>query len=277
MKKFIRKNLVIMLIIFFSAAIIVISGVLLWNAYKEYGDGFKYFEQGIVITLAVGGGCVSLVSALIQNRKSIDADVKAKSRIEWIQRVREATAEFVTACYMVIGKDQINNDELDGKYTTIREKGYLLKLYFGNDTKENQCVKKCPKKDCPKILIKCEKTNDGKNELINEYIDDINAYFFGDRYLKANNVALEKLLYAVAQKLNMSKVDLEDRLENDSINEDDIKDKGGEKLEDLKEYKECLNVYKQLKKDVENELEELVNVIRLYLKIEWDRAKDNKD
>lgn len=267
MKKFIRKNLVIMLIIFFSAAIIVISGVLLWNAYKEYGDGFKYFEQGIVITLAVGGGCVSLVSAIIQNKKQIDADLKAKARIEWIQKVREATAVFVTECYEVLREKSKNEttNTIGNKYPIIREKGYLLKMYFGNDKKEHQCKIKCEEKQ----IILCKENNSGKNEYINKRIDNIIDYFWGTRLLKAKNRDFESLLYAISGQNDERKKEVEERLQYDSISIDEVKN--------LKEYKDYCNTEKILRKTVMNELDEFVDIIRLYLKIEWDRAKNNED
>ncbi|HRR78395.1 MAG TPA: hypothetical protein P5191_16575 [Ruminococcus sp.] len=254
MKKFIRKNLVIMLIIFFSAAIIVISGVLLWNAYKEYGDGFKYFEQGIVITLAVGGGCASLVSALIQNRKSIDADIKAKSRIEWIQRVREATAEFVTACY-----DSLNSKKISKNHSVIEEKGYLLKLYFGND-----------KKDDPPIDILYEDSNKGKNNKIYNKINHLMNCFEKGELDREYQKIFDDLIEFIAKCRGEEIWEVNDRLEYDSIPITD-------KIENSVQYRNFINKERVVNEKIKSDIKEFVDIIRLYLKIEWDRAKNNED
>lgn len=41
---------------------------------------------------------ISAISALYLNKKSIDANIKAKSRIKWIQKVRSLTVEFLSRC-----------------------------------------------------------------------------------------------------------------------------------------------------------------------------------
>ena len=41
---------------------------------------------------------VALIAAIMQmrnNKKSIDANLKAKSRVEWIQNVRKLSADFI--------------------------------------------------------------------------------------------------------------------------------------------------------------------------------------
>lgn len=256
-----------MLIIFFSAAIIVISGVLLWNAYKEYGDGFKYFEQGIVITLAVGGGCVSLVSALIQNRKSIDADIKAKSRIEWIQRVREATAEFITACYCILRLGgEYNQKKMNEVFPDIQKTGLLLILFFGPD-------------------------KSGENEEITDKINDI--------LLSIEKITFEGYKENIEKQIDDSKRQIDEKyddlINNHGISEDELnshfgfeKAKSSEKKELIDSYKKLLssynnsaiklqNEYFEFIKTLNDDLHDLSGIIREYLKKEWDRAKDNKD
>ena len=68
------------------------------------------------------------------NQKKIDADLKARARIEWIQRVREATSKFITACYCFIRLgDKYNKEEMKMLFRDVQETGLLLILYFGPD------------------------------------------------------------------------------------------------------------------------------------------------
>lgn len=258
------------LIVGFAVCALIWGG--LYVAYRIFhGSKYHYFEQGAVVGIAILGAGVSLYTTDKQeenvdkwNQKKIDADLKANARIEWIQRVREATSEFVTSCYMVIGKVELEKEKIAEKLSTIREKGCILKLYFGNDKKEHNC------KDAGCNIWLCKYNNDGKHDYINKRIDKILEYFFGSRLSKAQDVAYEWLLYDIADEyLNRSKKQIEEDFKEGSVPNEVIENSG--------EYKNLLNIEKDLKDKVMKELDELVDIIRLYLKIEWDRAKDNKD
>ncbi|NLT09636.1 MAG: hypothetical protein GXY08_09055, partial [Ruminococcus sp.] len=123
----------------------------------------EYIEQGLVVFVALISGCVSIISMingkendieqqkrekqlineqrerediLIKqqkefeekwNQKKIDADLKAKARIEWIQRVREATSIFITSCYSMAKMiDFGNKDEQTKAYINAKENATLL-------------------------------------------------------------------------------------------------------------------------------------------------------
>ena len=58
----------------------------------------------IVMLTATCGGIVGIVTSIISfrtsakwNQKQIDAELKSKARLEWIQGVRAATAELLSA------------------------------------------------------------------------------------------------------------------------------------------------------------------------------------
>ena len=54
------------------------------------------FQWGSIAAL------VALIAAIMQmfnNKKSIDANLKAKSRVEWIQNVRKLSADFIRISY----------------------------------------------------------------------------------------------------------------------------------------------------------------------------------
>ena len=144
-------------------------------AYCHYhGSKYHYVEQGAVVEIAVLGVCVSLYTAAKQeenvdkwNQKKIDADLKAKARIEWIQEVRKATSSFITACYCLVRMEEnlekeANKDEMKKIFSNIQETGLLLILYFGPDKSgENEEITK----EINTILRRIEK-------FISETIDD---------------------------------------------------------------------------------------------------------
>ena len=153
---------------------ILIWGGLLAAYCHFHGSKCHYVEQGAVVAIAVLGACVSLYTAAKQeenvdkwNQKKIDADLKAKARIEWIQEVRKATSSFITACYCLVRMEEslekeANKYEMKKIFSNIQETGLLLILYFGPDKSgENEEITK----EINTILRRIEK-------FISETIDD---------------------------------------------------------------------------------------------------------
>ena len=98
---------------------------------------------------------VNIVMQAYWNRRKLAADLKSKSRIEWIQSVRDLTAELLSTYYRVLAYERLDlnsepitkaiNNELvsigykpieDNKkelLTIAQEKTQLLMLYYGSD------------------------------------------------------------------------------------------------------------------------------------------------
>lgn len=101
----------------------------------------------IVIIVAIIGGLYSIYTnnrmKVFQekwNQKQLDADLKAKARIEWIQKVRETTAELITAYYSVLNTMN-STEEIHSKYIIAREKSELLILFFGPEKRAIMVIK----------------------------------------------------------------------------------------------------------------------------------------
>lgn len=273
----------------------------------------EYIEQGLVVVAALISGCVSIIAMingkendieqqkrekqLINeqkefeekwNQKKIDADLKARARIEWIQRVREATAEFVTAGY-----DWFKGIRLIENSSIIVQKGELLKLYFGKDMDDEEksnkgelCSGNDKKDEKNSDFLMDKKSNKGKNDAIVEKIQGMIDFFtINKNYQKNNQDDREKynecvkklisLIYRDDHKKNYDSInDVYERLEYDIVHLSD-------KVLDSKEYKDYQEISAKIQ-ERENgfnmgKLDEFVDIIRLYLKIEWDRAKNNED
>ncbi len=271
----------------------------------------EYIEQGLVVVAALISGCVSIISMingkengieqqahekkLIEqqqefekkwNQKKIDADLKARARIEWIQRVREATAEFVTAGY-----DWFKGIRLIENSSIIVQKGELLKLYFGKDVDDEEksnkgelCSGNDKKDEKNSDFLMDKKSNKGKNDAIVEKIQGMIDFFtINKNYQKNNQDDREKYDECVKNLIRFicdhnenydSINDVYERLEYDSVQLSD-------EVLASEEYKDYQKISAKIQ-ERENgfnmgKLDEFVDIIRLYLKIEWDRAKNNED
>lgn len=84
--------------------------------------------------------------------RTISANLKAKARIDWIQKVREASSSFLSSVLKLKGLTNerigsINSqtsrtldDKIINELNQFQEKRLLLKLYFGTNTENNKVV-----------------------------------------------------------------------------------------------------------------------------------------
>ena len=68
-----------------------------------------------------------------RNESQIDANIVWSARVEWIQNVRRATADLLTAINNYIYSDENDVDLVKMNLMSVREKSNLLILYFGAD------------------------------------------------------------------------------------------------------------------------------------------------
>ncbi|MBQ6180601.1 MAG: hypothetical protein IJK31_02810 [Ruminococcus sp.] len=201
------------------------------------------------------------------NQKKIDADLKAHARIEWIQKVRNATAEFITACYCILRLgEEYNQDKVNEVFPDIQKTGLLLILFFGPD-------------------------QSGENEEITDIINDI-LISIEKIILEGYKEKICKTIVDDNQKIDMFHDDL---INNHGISEDELnfdlgfeESESSEKKEIIDSYHKFLsscsnraiklqNEYYEFITKLNDDLHDLSGVIREYLKREWDRAKNNED
>ena len=65
-----------------------------------------------------------------RNESQIDANIVWSARVEWIQNVRRATADLLTAINNYIYSDENDVDLVKMNLMSVREKSNLLILYF---------------------------------------------------------------------------------------------------------------------------------------------------
>lgn len=88
----------------------------------------------------------------------------ANARIEWIQNVRTITAKLIFKYNEILNED--STEEIQKHIVCVREYIEMMILYFGPET---------DKKTTNNLYN--EKTNDGKNDLIINYLIDLSNCF----------------------------------------------------------------------------------------------------
>jgi len=93
---------------------------------------------------------------------SIDANLTANARIQWIQNVRQATAELISASYKYLGSDP---KEQQKNWEIVQEKKALYVLYFGPDDDESEDKLENNSED------ELEKNNESREKLLDNLLD----------------------------------------------------------------------------------------------------------
>lgn len=201
----------------------------------------------------------------------IDADLVAKARIEWIQNVRETASRFIADCYTVLNsKDVTRIYEMLGE---IKRQASLLCLFFGPENKEE--------KDSDVDLMN-QNNNVGKNKVLVAYIIDL----FDKIYDYARDTEFGRLQLLV----NEFKSSQEEFYKN-PIGKEYV---GNSSDQDGNEHEEYMPIYNpDIKAEVDKKhkaimdyldsnkkiygmIDTLRDYISIYLKIEWNKAKEGK-
>lgn len=206
------------------------------------------------------------------NKRKIDADLKAKARIDWIQSVREHTAELFAIYYAIL--KETNKDNLLNKMQEAKKHSDILILFFGDlNSVDNKY---------DKTVLNNRNGNGGKNEMmvkcisllferINQYYNDVQSNKLGsleESYKLARNMMHD---YPIDEVFHGCSVD-EDGEEYPII--EPIWDP--ELVNNVKEAETQLNDYRKSIMEIHGLINELRDYMRLYLKIEWDIAKTGK-
>lgn len=115
-------NLVDGFTLFFACLAVVASGVSIYQTYRSDKKNRELSET------------MANRAQEEENKRAeaaIDANLTANARINWIQNVREATAEFISACYEYVEASE--NKLQKESWLKVGEKKALYVLYFGPD------------------------------------------------------------------------------------------------------------------------------------------------
>lgn len=99
------------------------------------------------------------------NQKNIDASLTASARIEWIQNVRNTTADLMRYYYDIL--NATDSEEIEKALIDSQQKTELLALYFGPET----CLSNPSTKD--KNILLNTTDNTGKNDMLVSFITDL--------------------------------------------------------------------------------------------------------
>ena len=227
---------------------------------KHLPNSESYFSVGdyIAIGVAVLSAFVTIYVGVITNRTNrkiseanIDANLTAKARIDWIQNVRTTTSELIALYYSAINETE--HEKMLSTIIKARQKLEQLILFFGpEESKEN----------ATRDLFD-EDTNDGKNILIVNFLKKYSEDFL--RYYKITKsgmmIVAEERVKCIAEKLNV-----------ENLTEEDLNNLEKEYAQAELDYKNIEVVYTLLY----GKLTWIRDFIRIYLKIEWSKAKQGK-
>lgn len=205
------------------------------------------------------------------NQKNIDANLKAKARIEWIQNVRNTSAELISLYYQLL--NSTDKDKLFETFIASQAKAELLILFFGPE------VKKQTQEELSNVSITKLENNEGKNDLIVDFLSKLTSDFYA-YYSKASEN--EKGILEQIRKERMSRmyenpidyIVYEPTFDEDGNEISNIEPIPDPKLEaSVKEIDEKIQQHTLFTKNLNDRLIRLRNIMRIYLKIEWNKAK----
>lgn len=153
---------------------------------------------------AIAAVAAFVINSRIANKTAkanFEANIVAKSRIEWIQEVRKKSAEFIASCYDLLEflelqkneDSESNNENSEEKKARLKNEvqknGTLLTLYFGPDSSKNNDLITLMIKDLVKKLTNKEGFSSSHSTLIEDQLfmlKDFLRIYFKAEWKRAN-------------------------------------------------------------------------------------------
>lgn len=204
-------------------------------------------------------------------KSQIDADIKAKARIQWISDVRGLAARFISNFYEI----KKNDTDFEEKFIEIFKDAELLKLYFGayNDNK--------PANIDYDFLFNM-KDNQNKNIQIFNFIDamlgdlnekSITQYQYNLK--KYNDYKLEFKRYEDEMR-KCCTVEIDEFGMYEEVPTEENEAYHNHLFGELQDLKKESSLYYQNLRQYDQRITDFEKIISIYLKIEWEIAKDGK-
>ncbi|MHC5248273.1 hypothetical protein [Enterococcus sp. LJL90] len=207
----------------------------------------------------------------------IDADLKASARIDWIQEVRKLTSKFVTNLNGHIESD-------NGSWPKIENDKNLFTLYFGPDSgpaidnlntdifvDKDQIV---VTQEAKRIMLNSF-TNSKKNNYIVKYIDVL-FQFYKNPIRNAKMKKIKELEYNRELLYRHGDFEYEEVFDEEEgqyitvVSDVILNDKLQETEDRLNRKIEHLGL---IANNYVNDLDFFNEIMRIYFKVEWNRAK----
>lgn len=204
------------------------------------------------------------------NQKNIDASLTASARIEWIQKVRNTTAELLGHYFDIL--NTVDSVKIEDALINSQQKTELLALYFGPEIHEQSVSS-----EDNNILLNTE-NNDGKNDVIVLFITNL-AQRFSDYSIGAKRDRFHHLQQAVQNARNEAYKNATQKVigysyteEGDEVPEYDLEWQDEDEASVINAEVALREETKRIK-GLRDDLMFLRNVMRIYLKLEWNKAK----
>lgn len=203
---------------------------------KKFNE--KINESNESLTKEINESNEKLKEKLLKDR--IQADVTALSRIKWIEEVRKISADYISALNEYYFH---HNDPY--KKENFMELSYRMKLYFPINFSDNMSNLK--EEDKENILGLVKEVIEEAEEFLKENVNNYSTIYDSDSVKK----------FIKNRRNNIGKSPFINRMFDDNF--------------------KIMMAYGTPQKEKENEIiDTTIEVISTYLKIEWDRAKNNK-
>lgn len=218
----------------------------------------------IAAIMSFGGLMFTTIYTIRQNSKLQNAN----ARVEWIQKVRDVTAEIISTYSSALNEDDSN--KVQKIIIEVREKVERLILFFGHETIVNK-----------EMDILDKNTNEGKNDLIVGFLTELSNDFitYNENVKRGILSQAEARLDHVGSKLhdNIIGISNYEDVEIDGEHYTNIEYEFDKEAEN-EYYKAQIKVdeIKKFNRELDIKLVKLRDVIRTYLKIEWNKAKNGK-
>ncbi|TPR53167.1 hypothetical protein [Apilactobacillus kunkeei] len=195
-------------------------------------------ESNKILTKEINESNEKLKEKLLKDR--IQADVTALSRIKWIEEVRKISADYISALNEYYFH---HNDPY--KKENFMELSYRMKLYFPINFSDNMSNLK--EEDKENILGLVKEVIEEAEEFLKEDVNNYSTIYDSDAVKK----------FIKNRHSNIGKSPFINRMFDDNF--------------------KIMMAYGTPQKEKENEIiDTTIEVISTYLKVEWDRAKNNK-
>ncbi|MDK7910803.1 hypothetical protein [Enterococcus faecalis] len=268
-----------------------VLGITGGNIFFDKDGTFQWSSIAALVSFVAA--CLTFVGVFINvstqkkiAKQQIDANLKAKARIEWINGVREKSSELISLL-LSLQKEEIAFHE---QWLKVEETSELLKLFFSSKT-----IKDIEKdiyvqndnifvSNKAKEILYNECNNNDKNIFVRRYIECLIELYENNKYksyTKHRKIIAKKLNKELFDQISLEFEDVDKMVEGKSGPEKIGKDYlNEEKISEYKRLKTSIPNYQSKLEKIDQSLQEyreviseFSKIISYYLKIEWDKAK----
>lgn len=201
-------------------------------------------------------------------QKQIDANLKAKARIEWINEVRSLSASIISG-FAEIKK---NNTHFEDRYLEISKDAELLKLYFG-------AFEESDSKKIDESILLNKTSNKNKNAHIFKFIDSMLDDYseFGIKKYKLNLKEYSKYQDEIKRyeehMMEYCTVETDEFGNLEIVPTDEGWFAHNFYFGEVQELKRKSTKYYWYMREYDSKITMFEKIISIYLKLEWDTAK----